>query len=376
MRTPARDCRVPTLTLNSMPVSAGARHLRSRTRLAPYVAAVAVMLVALVLLVRGQVTVDVVASRLEIPWALAFAADKRLFVTERPGRVRLVTVSGLQAKPVAVLPVTERGESGLLGLTLDPRFDENGYLYVCYTTSGRGDRLVNRVTRLTFRDGTAGHEVILLDGMPAAGNHDGCRLKFGSDGKLYITMGDAGEPALAQRLESPAGKILRLNAEGSVPTDNPFPGSPIYSLGHRNPQGLAWDRKGRLIAAEHGPVGHDEINHIRPGGNYGWPAVWGRAKDARYIDPILESGRDTWAPSGIAIRGDDLFVAALRGWLLRVTLGPDLEVTSVSTILAHKYGRLRDVVVGPDGALYVTTSNREGRAIPAPDDDRVLRVAP
>src|SRR5882762_6370250 len=171
-----------------MPVSAGARHFRSRARPAPYVAAVAVLLVALVLLVRGQVTVevDVVASRLETPWALAFAADKRLFVTERPGRVRLVTGSGLQAKPVAVLPVTERGESGLLGLALDPRFDENGYLYVCYTTSGRGDRLINRVTRLTFRDGTAGHEVILLDGMPAAGNHDGCRLKFGSDGKLYI----------------------------------------------------------------------------------------------------------------------------------------------------------------------------------------------
>jgi glucose/arabinose dehydrogenase len=266
--------------------------------------------------------VEVVARRLETPWALAFARDGRLFVAERPGRIRLVAGGRLQRKPVAVLKVVERGESGLMGLALDPRFDENGFLYVCYTADIGGGRGVNRVGRLTFRDGVAANEVVLLDRLPAAEMHDGCRLKFGPDGKLYFSIGDAGVPELAQRLESLAGKILRLNADGSVPADNPFAGSPVYSLGHRNPQGLAWDREGRLIAAEHGPTGHDEINLIRPGANYGWPRVRGKAGDARYVDPLIESGDETWAPSGIAIRDDDLFVAGLRSQqLLRMSLG-------------------------------------------------------
>lgn len=360
-----------------MPVNACAPLVVGAARVARSVAALVPLVLATALPAAAQANVEVVASRLETPWALAFASGGRLFVTERGGRIRLVTGRGLQDKPVAVLPVVERGESGLLGLTLDPRFDENGFLYVCYTTSGRGSRPVTRIARLTVRDGAAAHEVAVLDGMPAAWIHDGCRLKFGPDGKLFATMGDAVEPVLAQRRESHAGKILRLNADGSVPADNPFSGSPVYSLGHRNPQGLAWDRKGRLIAAEHGPSARDEINHIRAGANYGWPVVEGRASDARYADPILESGRETWAPSGIAIHGDDLFVAALRGQrLLRVTLGPDLEITRVSALLERTYGRLRDVVVGPDGALYVTTSNRDGRGQPAAEDDRVLKVIP
>lgn len=332
---------------------------------------------ALPLPASGQPTVEVVAGRLETPWALAFASDGRLFVTERPGRIRLVAGGRLQATPVAVLSVVERGESGLMGLALDPRFDDNGHLYVCYTAAGRGGRAVNRVGRLTVRDGVAANEIVVLDGMPAASIHDGCRLKFGPDGKLYVSMGDAAEPELAQQRGSPAGKILRLNADGSVPADNPFAGSAVYSLGHRNPQGLAWDRTGRLIAADHGPSARDEINHIRPGANYGWPGVSGKAGDARYADPIVESGRQTWAPSGIAIRGDDLFVAGLRGQqLLKMTLGPDLEITRMSAVLERTYGRLRDVVVGPDGALYVATSNRDGRGQPAADDDRILKVAP
>jgi glucose/arabinose dehydrogenase len=325
----------------------------------------------------GQATVEVVARCLEVPWALAFAPDGRLFVTERPGRIRLVAGGRLQRKPIAVLPVVEHGECGLMGLALDPRFDDNGLLYVCYTAAGRGGRAVNRVGRLTLRDGVAAHEVVVLDGMPAAEFHDGCRLKFGPDGKLYVSMGDVGQPELAQQPGSLAGKILRLNADGSVPADNPFAGSPVYSLGHRNPQGLAWDRKGRLIAAEHGSSGRDEINHIRPGANYGWPRVVGKAGDARYADPIIESGRQTWAPSGIAIRGDDLFVAGLRSQqLLRMTLGPDLEITHVAALLERAHGRLRDVVVGPDGALYVTTSNRDGTGELPAEDDRILKVTP
>ncbi len=323
----------------------------------------------------GEPRVDVVATGLEVPWALAFAPDGRLFVTERPGRLRLVKDGRLEPEPLAVLPVASVGEGGLMGLALHPAFTETGHLFVCYTVE-KGGRLVNRVVRLTLRGARVEADRVLVDDIPGAPIHDGCRVKFGPDGRLYVTTGDAAEPRLAQRRDSLAGKILRLNPDGSVPDDNPFPGSPVFSLGHRNPQGLTWDPSGRLFAAEHGPSGHDEINHILPGRNYGWPEVRGRGNDSRYVEPLLESGQETWAPSGIAFLGDDLFVAALRGWrLLRVTLAPDRgAVVHVSALLSGTYGRLRDVLVGPDGALYVTTSNRDGRGWPAPDDDRILRV--
>ncbi|MBI4635530.1 MAG: PQQ-dependent sugar dehydrogenase [Candidatus Rokubacteria bacterium] len=330
--------------------------------------------------VPGESAPTVVAAGLEVPWALAWAPDGRLFVSERPGRIRVVRDGRLEPEPVATLAVAAVGEGGLMGLALDPAFAETGHLYACHTAS-RGGRLVNRVVRLTLRGGKAGREQVLLDDLPGARFHDGCRLKFGGDGKLYVTTGDAGEPRLAQRLDSLAGKILRLNRDGTVPGDNPFPGSAVYSLGHRNPQGLAWDRAGRLWAAEHGPSGfpwgHDEVNVILPGGNYGWPDVYGKAGDARFVDPVVESGGDTWAPSGIAILGGELFVTALRGArLLRLRLGADATLAGVAALLERTHGRLRDVVVGPDGALYVTTSNRDGRGAPAPDDDRILRVVP
>ena len=323
-------------------------------------------------------TVEVVARGLVVPWALAIASDGRLFVTERPGRIRLVAGGRLQKNPIAVLPVVARGAAvGLLGLALDPRFDDNGFLYVCYTAAGGGAQTFNRVSRLTFRDGVAANETVVLDMPGTVEGHNGCRVKFGPDGKLYVSMGDNSRSELAQQPGSLAGKILRVNSDGSVPADNPFAGSPVYALGLRNPQGLAWDRKGRLIAADHGSTGHDEINHIVPGANYGWPRVEGKAGDSRYADPIIESGLQTWAPSGIAIRADELFVATLRGErLLRMTLGFDLQVTHVSALLERKYGRLRDVVVGPDGALYVTTTNVDGPIAPRTADDRILKVTP
>jgi glucose/arabinose dehydrogenase len=236
---------------------------------------------------------------------------------------------------------------------------------------------LNRVSRLTYRDGGAANETGVLDMPGTVAGHNGCRLKFGPDGKLYVSMGDVTRPELAQYAGSLAGKILRVNSDGSVPADNPFAGSPVYALGLRNPQGLAWDGKGRLIASDHGSTGHDEINHIRPGANYGWPRVAGQAGDARYVDPIIESGLETWAPSGIAIRGDDLFVTGLRSQRLwRITLGPDLEITRVSALLEGTYGRLRDVVVGPDGALYVATSNGDGGGTERPGNNRILKGTP
>ena len=336
----------------------------------------ALLLILLVAAPAGsEPTVEIVATGLEVPWALAFAADGRLFVTERPGRIRLVKSGRLESEPIATLPVAAVGEGGLMGLALDPAFAETGQLYICYTAE-KGGRLVNRLVRLTLRGGRAGDERVLIDDIPGARIHDGCRVKFGPDGRLYVTTGDAAEPGLAQRLDSLAGKILRLNRDGTVPDDNPFPGSPVFSLGHRNPQGLAWDPSGRMLEAEHGPSGHDKINHILAGRNYGWPEVRWRGSDPRYVEPLLESGQETWAPSGIAFLGGDLFVAGLRGQrLLRVSLAPDLRrVVRVATLLSGTHGRLRDVVVGPDGALHVTTSNRDGRGWPRPDDDRILRV--
>jgi glucose/arabinose dehydrogenase len=335
----------------------------------------------------------VVAGNLQVPWALAFAEDERLFFTERPGSLRVIVDGALQPEPVADLDVVVSGEGGLLGLTLDPGFVENGYLYVTYTYSDSG-RSLNRISRLTLRDGKAGDEWILLDGIPGARYHDGGRLAFGPDGKLYATTGDAGSPDLAQRTDSLAGKILRLNPDGSVPDDNPFPGSPIYSYGHRNPQGLAWQPStGVLWSTEHGPSGEfglccrDELNRIQPGANYGWPIVTASAGDPRFVDPVLHSGNDTWAPAAVVFYDGealapwqgDLFFGALRGvHLQRVELGgPEGDqVVAVERLYAGQYGRIREVAVGPDGYLYFTTSNRDGRGAPAPDDDRILRIVP
>ena len=337
---------------------------------------------------------EVVASHLEIPWALAFAPDGRLYFTERPGRLRLVADGELRPDPVALLPVGPVGEGGLLGLALDPRFSENGYLYVYYTYEEAG-ALRNRISRLTLQEEQAIAETVLLEGIPGAGFHDGGRLRFGPDGKLYATTGDARQPGLAQDLASLAGKILRLNPDGSVPRDNPVPGSYVYSLGHRNPQGLAWQSStGQLFSTEHGPSGEfglccrDEVNLIVAGGNYGWPEVTVAPGDPRFIDPILHSGTDhTWAPASASFYDGEvlwpwqgsLFFGALRGeHLHRVILGgPSMDqVLDEEVLFQGELGRLRAVVQGPDGYLYFTTSNRDGRGVPAPSDDRILRIVP
>ncbi len=323
----------------------------------------------------GAPRVEAVVAHLEVPWALAFAPDGRLFFTERPGRVRVVSEGMLAPAPVARLPVSAGGEGGLMGLALDPDFARTPHLYVCYTAAKRGG-VVNRITRLTLREHRAEGERVLLDDMPAAAIHNGCRLKFGPDGKLYAAIGDAGQAERAQQRDALSGKILRIEADGSVPGDNPFPRAPVWSFGHRNVQGLAWDSAGRLWASEHGSSAHDEINLIQPGRNYGWPDVRGRETREGLVAPVLESGDETWAPSGIAILRDTLYVAGLRGQRLLKTPLAGEKVGTVTALLEREYGRLRDVVAGPDGALWVATSNRDGRGTPRADDDRILKVIP
>jgi glucose/arabinose dehydrogenase len=338
--------------------------------------------------------VQLVASGLRAPWAVDLAPDGRLFVTERAGRVRVVQLGpggGLRPDPWVTVPASSSGdgEKGLLGIALDPQFASNGFVYLYYSyTSGGLTR--NKLVRMRDANDRGIEETILLDGIPGNNNHDGGRLKFGPDGKLYVTTGDAENGANAQNPSSLAGKILRLNKDGSVPADNPTAGSAVWSLGHRNVQGIAWQPDtGALYETEHGPSDpfpnccNDEVNLIVPGANYGWPTIRGSGGDARFRDPLLDSGRvETWAPSGTAfatkagpIRGSLLF-ATLRGQHLhRVVFGPDgRTVLFQEKLLTNQYGRLRDVFEIASGEFLVLTSNRDGRGVPAADDDRVLLV--
>lgn len=329
---------------------------------------------------------------LDVPWEIAFAPDGRIFLTERAGKILIIKDGKIQDEPWMNLDVAAIGEGGLLGLALDPEFSENHFVYVAYTYRIGVDKLQNRLVRLR-EDTSTGKGVmdkILLDN--AAGNifHDGGRVKFGPDGKLYWTLGETGNPQLAQDLSSLNGKILRINPDGTIPADNPFPGSPIYSYGHRNPEGLAWQPgTNRLYATEHGQSGgfygqgQDEINYIEPGKNYGWPVIHDDQTHEGMVNPIIQSGEsETWAPSGCAFAtggpwdGSFLF-AGLRGeTLYRLVLDKNdpRKVISFDKYLVGQYGRLRDVVQGPDGALYVLTNNTDGRGNPRPGDDKILRL--
>lgn len=317
--------------------------------------------------------ISIVAQNLDTPWAIAVLPDKSLLVTERSGNVRLIDANGnLQSNPVAVLPsVKEIGEGGLLGLVLHPNFSSNNYVYFYYTYDGSSGNTLNRVARMVYKDKKISDEKIIVDKIPGASNHNGGRIKFGPDSLLYVTTGDAQNPSLSQDKNSLAGKILRVKDDGTTPSDNPF-SNLVYSYGHRNPQGLAWNGN-ELYAPEHGSSTLDEVNKIDTGLNYGWPEIRGDDTKQGMEKPIIHSGSDTWAPSGAAFLGNRLFFGGLRGQALF-----ELDTNSLN-FKAHfkgEFGRIRDVVLGPDNMLYMTTSNRDGRGSPADTDDRIIRIDP
>jgi glucose/arabinose dehydrogenase len=319
-----------------------------------------------------------VAENLTIPWEVVFLPDGELLVTERPGQLRLLK-SGVE---LSVPDVESTGEGGLLGATLHPDFVTNNWLYV-YKTTEDGLGLRNRIVRYVLRDNTLTRDRVIIDDVPGAMYHDGGRITFGPDGYLYVTVGDALERNEAANPDSLEGTLLRLTAEGEPAPGNPF-GTAVYSYGHRNAQGLAWDNDGRLWSSEHGRSvggsGFDEINLIQPGGNYGWPDSQGDTVAAGTIAPARHSTADvTWAPGGLAYHDGSLYMPGLRGQTLYEAVLEGDEIVAWHEHFVGEYGRLRTVVVGPDGLLYLTTSNRDGRLQgeqPAATDDRIIRINP
>lgn len=343
---------------------------------------------------QTKFTVETVVGNLEVPWSIVWAPDGRMIFTERPGRVRVFQNGKLQAQPLFTVPDVEpRGESGLMSVALHPQFASNHLLYLSYAYSSNGQTV--RVVRYRETPNGLTDRTVIIENIPAAQFHAGCRLRFGPDGKLYITTGDATQRELAQQLTSLAGKILRLNDDGTVPNDNPFVGRAdarpeIWAYGSRNSQGIDFQPgTNNLFETEHGPSGFDgpgggdEVNIIDKGKNYGWPTIHHRATQAGLESPLLEYTPACAPASGTFYRGSqfpqfqgNFFFGCLAGKrIIRVTLD-GRKVVGQENLLEKQYGRIRDIAEGPDGYIYFSTSNRDGRGTPASDDDRIMRLVP
>jgi glucose/arabinose dehydrogenase len=336
-------------------------------------------------------TVEVVAEGLEVPWGIAWLPGGDALITERPGRVRLLRGGVLQPAPVATVRITRTAEGGLLGIAAHPDFASNRQLYL-YVTTDAGGRDENRVERWTLSEDrtSATFDRVIFGGIPSATYHDGGRLRFGPDGMLYAGTGDARDPDRSQAVNDSAGKLLRLTPEGQVPQDNPFPGSPAYLTGLRNLQGWDWKDANTLYITDHGPSGdtgrrgHDEVSLARPGANLGWPGIYACETREGQVTPSLTFS-DAMPPGGAALYTGDaipewrgsLFIGTLGSrHLHRVEFAADnpARVVRHEVYLRNTHGRLREVTMGPDGHLYVTTSNCDGRGDCGPRKDLVLRL--
>lgn len=312
------------------------------------------------------------AKNLQVPWGIAFLPSGNALVGERDsGDVHVVKRAGGRRRVgnLDVFSQAGSGEGGLLGLALHPDFGSNRLLYAYVST--RSD---NRIVRMRFADGALGSRTVVLAGIPTNLHHNGGGLAFGPDGLLYASTGDGEVGARAQSRSSLGGKVLRLTPDGEVPAGNPF-GNFTWSMGHRNVEGIAFDNRGTLWASEFGEKEADELNRIEAGANYGWPRVEGRDGAGGYRDPLAQwSPTSTCSPAGLAVANGRAWVGALRGeCLFSVRLrGPDSG--AIKRHFAGRFGRIRAVAEAPDGSLWITTSNRDGRASPGPGDDKVIRV--
>jgi glucose/arabinose dehydrogenase len=327
----------------------------------------------------AELDVDVIVDGLNNPWEIVFGPEGEIFFTERDGRIWKIE-NFEEAKVIETFPKSGSMEGGTLGLALHPDFKNNQKIYI-YQTNLELEFFKNKVFRFTVDGDALTDKQVVIDNIPGAPWHDGGRIKFGPDGKLYITTGDAINPGWSQDLSSLAGKILRINPDGTIPDDNPFDSSPIFSYGHRNPQGIAWSDDGLFVSSEHGPSGemgqgHDEINVIVKGKNYGWPKVVGDSSDDIFVNPIIHSGQSTWAPSGMVFFNSDkissfegkFLVGALRGQhLMVVNVAEDGSLISTEKMFEGDFGRIRTAQIGPDGVLYLLTANG--------DNDKIIRIS-
>jgi quinoprotein glucose dehydrogenase len=328
-------------------------------------------------------------GNLNVPWELVFLPESnRALITERDGRVLQVENNKLQNDSYLELNINSRGEGGLMGMAAHPDFPEEPYIYIMYTYTKSNRNLYNRVSRFRDQGEQAVEEEVLIDEIPAGNNHNGGRIAFGPDGMLYITTGDTFNREIAQDLDNLGGKILRLTPEGKIPEDNPFGNSPIYSLGHRNPQGLAWHPEtGELFISDHGPSGEDglrakdRIKIVEAGSNFGWPDKIGYFENGKYANPLI-MWKNAVPPSGMTFYQGYIYVTTLGSQsLVKIKLNKINNQYNIEKIehlfndgqALSTYGRIRTAVSGPDNYLYFLTNNRDGRGRPRENDDQILR---